>query len=248
MLSIEKQKHFISSQLKKLDVGFDLRSFDYLEELSENMGLRLAIEEMVGPVEFFQTKSWDSILRFGLYRSLQFCITRATKPQLVVETGVLHGLSSTFFLEAIKLNGLGRLHSIDLPSTFEDGAANDDGFFDTLPPGLPSGWAIPDHLRTFWSLDIGPSIDRLPNICQIYDSIDIFIHDSEHTYETMMTEFLIVWDNISEGGFLIADNVDTNCSFFDFCNHVDKTPIIFPPDPDHQKSGDPGIRFGLIKK
>lgn len=248
MLSIEKQKLFISSQLQKLDASFDLRSVEYLEELEANIELRLAIEEIVNPVEFFKTKSWDSILRFGLYRSVQFCLTRAIKPQIVVETGVLHGLSSTFFLEAIKLNGHGRLHSIDLPSTFEDGAANHDGFFDTLPPGLPSGWSIPNHLKSFWSLEIGPSSDRLPKICRMYDTIDIFIHDSEHTYETMMSEFQTVWDKIAEGGFLIADNVDTNCSFFDFCNYVDKTPIIFPPDPDHQKPGDPGIRFGLIGK
>lgn len=248
MLSIEDQKLFILSQLEKLDISLDLCSVDYLEELAKNIELRLSIENIVNPVEFFKTKSWDSLLRFGLYRSVQFCLTRAIKPQIVVETGVLHGLSSTFFLEAIKLNGHGRLHSIDLPSTFEDGAVNNDGFVDTLPPGLPSGWSIPNQLRVYWSLEIGSSIDQLPKICQMYDEIDIFIHDSEHTYETMMSEFQIVWDNIADGGFLIADNVDTNCSFFDFCNYVSKTPVVFPPDPDHQKLGDPGIRFGLIRK
>jgi len=248
MLSIEKQRHFILSQLNKLDVNFEVHSADHLEELAGNIELRLAIEEKVAPVEFFRTKLWDSTLRFGLYRSVQFCLTRAIKPKLVVETGVLHGLSSTFFLEAIKLNGLGRLHSVDLPSTFEHGAANNDGFLDTLPPGLPSGWAIPDSLRDFWSIDIGSSVDCLPMICQTHDSVDIFIHDSEHTYETMMAEFEIVWDNMSDGGILIADNVDTNCSFFDFCCYVQRTPTVFPPDPDHQKLGDPGIRFGLIKK
>ena len=64
----------------------------------------------------------------------------------------------------------------------------------------------------------------------------------------MMNEFETVWENLSDGGILMADNIDTNCAFFDFCTAKNYVPIIFPPDPDHWECGDPGIRFGLVRK
>jgi len=45
-----------------------------------------------------------------------YCIIRATKPEIIVETGVANGASSTFILSALEKNNKGKLFSIDLPS------------------------------------------------------------------------------------------------------------------------------------
>src|SRR5262245_28458237 len=44
-----------------------------------------------------------------------WCLTRHLQPRKVVETGVAHGVTSRFILEAIDRNGSGHLWSIDHP-------------------------------------------------------------------------------------------------------------------------------------
>jgi hypothetical protein len=44
----------------------------------------------------------------------QYAAIRARKPSCVVETGNADGVSSSYFLPALRKNGKGKLHSIDL--------------------------------------------------------------------------------------------------------------------------------------
>src|SRR5262249_52393950 len=63
-----------------------------------------------GPLSFGHWNDGDA----GLTRAI-WCLVRQLKPQRVVETGVAHGMTSRFILEALQMNGEGRLWSIDLP-------------------------------------------------------------------------------------------------------------------------------------
>ena len=58
---------------------------------------------------------WPGLLNpnFG---PVLYVVVRALKPDVVVETGVGSGVSSTFILSAIGHSGAGRLYSVDLPS------------------------------------------------------------------------------------------------------------------------------------
>jgi hypothetical protein len=47
----------------------------------------------------------------GLVRAI-WCLTRYLRPRNVVETGVLHGLTSRFILDALERNGVGHLWSM----------------------------------------------------------------------------------------------------------------------------------------
>ncbi len=138
--------------------------------------------------------------------------------------------------------------SIDYPSTFEDGPVNLDGYTDTLPPGLGSGWIIDESFHDQWDLRLGSSLDLLDKAVGAPGRLDMFIHDSDHTYETMWFEFETAWPSLREGGILLADNVETNTSFFDFCRKVNRIPYILPADPDHLQPLESGIRVGLIIK
>ena len=52
--------------------------------------------------------------------------------------------------------------------------------------------------------------------------VDLFLHDSEHTYETMMFEFTTVWDYLVQGKPLLSDDIHWNDSFGDFCKKVNR--------------------------
>ncbi|MEM3449881.1 MAG: class I SAM-dependent methyltransferase [Nitrososphaerota archaeon] len=64
----------------------------------------------------------------------------------------------------------------------------------------------------------GLSRDKLKPLLQKLGSVDLFLHDSEHSYENMMFEFKAVWPFLREGGILLADDVTVNTAFKDFVN------------------------------
>jgi predicted O-methyltransferase YrrM len=133
-----------------------------------------------------------------------YIICRQQKPDAVIETGVASGVSSSHILCALEKNSRGRLYSIDLP----------------LWRDRMSGWLIPDYQRPRWNLSVGPSAEQLPHVLKKAGRIDIFLHDSDHTYENMTWEFETAWAQLKSGGILMAHNIDYGGAFADFCrNH-----------------------------
>jgi len=233
--------------LTKLDSFFNLNISSHLSLLIDNKNILKEIEQYVSTKNDFLRKSWPNHYILGLYRLSLFCLVAALKPNKIIETGVLHGFTSLTILQALYNNGKGHLTSIDAPSYPKSGPANDDGFKDVLPKNSSPGWVIPSNLKKEWSLKLGKSSDVLPEIIK-NNKIDFFLHDSEHTYETMMFEFKTIWPNLKKNGVLIADNIDCNTSFFDFANSVKKEIVVMPSDPSSDKNIYPNIRFGVIKK
>jgi hypothetical protein len=134
---------------------------------------------------------------------LCYALVRAARPRVVVETGVAYGVSSAFILKALAGNGQGALHSVDLP-----------------PLGLDSddfvGILIPQLLRDRWQLHRGPARRVLPKLLPRLGSVDIFIHDSLHTYSTMTFEFQTVEPYLAPSAVLLADDIDQNPAFSDW--------------------------------
>ena len=245
-----RQTAFITTRLATLDQWLGLSNIDrILHQLAAHDDLIESIEASVRDVDFFRTKHWGNPLQLGLYRATLYAVTRSIGAQSIIETGVLHGLSSVFVLQALQDNtSNGRLISIDYPSPYEHGPSNADGFDDTLPPGYPSGWIVSDSYRRCWDLRLGRSRDLLAEAVDDLGELDLFVHDSEHTFETMMFEFETVWPALRRGGVLIADNIPVNTSFFDFCRAVQRIPFVMPCDPSDIKPANTGIRFGLLQK
>lgn len=139
--------------------------------------------------------------------ALCFLACRATNAEVVVETGTAYGVTAAFTLHALSLNNNGHLWSVDLPPL----AANGDSFV---------GSAIPDDLRGRWTLIRGTSRRALPPLLSQVRRVDVFVHDSLHTYRNMMREFQAIWPLMPPGGVLIADDVEGNRAFLDFAGHV----------------------------
>ncbi len=143
-------------------------------------------------------------------------LIRWLEPSRVIETGVCNGFSSSIILKALEDNGKGELYSVDLPVRIDE-IESDERTGAVLPPGKESGYAVPDELRERWNLYIGDTYERLPEVFNdISGRIDLFLHDSDHSYETMMFEFALAWRYLREEGFLLADNIDFSWAFHDF--------------------------------
>jgi hypothetical protein len=134
--------------------------------------------------------------------SVIYAIVRALKPDTFVETGVQNGVSTYFILSALERNGYGMLHSIDIRETLQD--------------GKKVGWLVPDELKHRWDFSVGDSKEVVPKMLSELEMVDIFMHDSLHTYDHMSFEFRTAWKYIREGGVLITDDIDQNRAFEDF--------------------------------
>ena len=139
---------------------------------------------------------------------IQYAVVRALAPRVVVETGVANGVSSAYILLALNRNATGSLHSIEI------------GDSTLLPPGRGVGWVVPEWLRNRWTLHIGDTKWKLPEVLKDVGDVDIFIHDSLHTYEHMWLEFQLAYPHLKPGSVLLADDALWNSAFAEFANTV----------------------------
>ena len=156
-----------------------------------------------------------------------YMIVRSIKPEYFVETGVSAGESSTYILQAMHDNNFGKLISIDMPSVFVP-----KGLTTITPEGETSGWAVPDYLKDRWELNLGKAEELLPDILKKLKKIDIFFHDSMHTYEHMMFEYTKSWDYIKNNGLLLSDDIVVmngkgHSPFVDFANSKQKEIVVY---------------------
>lgn len=134
---------------------------------------------------------------------LLYLLCKIIQPEKVVETGVAYGLSSMYILQALEENHKGSLYSID-------------SVFSPWQTKEMIGAAIPSHLKQRWKFVFGSSYEKLNTLMSSLGSIDIFLHDSLHTYKNMMYEFETALPFIAKNGFLISDDIGDNNAFYDF--------------------------------
>lgn len=157
--------------------------------------VRNAQEALPKDAPFRRSHNGDFLLAW-----LCYLVTRAVCPSIVIETGVCYGVTSSFVLQALKVNGQGYLHSIDLPPLGEDA----DKFV---------GRFIPSELRERWVLHRGTSVSCLSPLLQKVGQPGVFIHDSLHTYSNMRYEFDTVWPSLKPGSVVISDDIQGNAAF-----------------------------------
>lgn len=199
------------NELKKIIFalyGIDSPALNYIEELRQR--------------ELFKKKfSFGHAGDFDV--AILYVLIRTEKPEVVVETGVASGRSSAFILQALADNNKGRLYSIDLPQFYEgrapgtylhEGSRSELRGF--VPKDREPGWLVPRHLRNRWELILEDSKSKLPKLVKRLGSIDLFFHDSDHSYNTMRFEFEETWPYIPKGGFMLSDDVSWNAAFREF--------------------------------
>lgn len=153
----------------------------------------------------------------GLARGA-FAATRHLRPDVVLETGVARGITSRIILEALEINGEGRLISIDLPplNDWRDEAAI----------------AVPEQKRERWTLLCGTSRQLLPKVLRKTGPVPLFVHDSLHTTGNMLFEFDLAWRNLRSGGLMLADDIEDSSAFAKFVSRRDVTAWVASKEPE----------------
>ena len=187
----------------------------------------------VGPESFKGWNDGDA----GLVRAI-WCLTRHLRPSHVVETGVAHGMTSRFILEALERNGGGHLWSIDHPPL-------EHIWHDQV------GVAVGDRFPNRWTYINGSSRRHLERLLCRLGTIDLFIHDSLHSEHNVRFEVERAWAALRPGGAIVIDDVDANrgfrCLAETFSGHPSMTCESEPLHPDLRRFNGKGL-FGVILK
>ncbi len=187
----------------------------------------------VGPESFGSWNDGDA----ALVRTI-WCLTCHLKPMRVVETGVAHGVTSRFILEALDRNRGGHLWSIDLPP---------------IQPFWKRqvGIAVGDRLKARWSYIKGSSRRRLPKLLSQLGAIDLFIHDSLHSERNVRFELDRAWPVLTKRGAMVVDDVDANWGFQSFTQTFSGQESMVceaePLRPDLRRFNKKGL-FGILLK
>ena len=129
-------------------------------------------------------------------------LTRWLRPAVVVESGGFIGMSSAFILKAFADASLtaAKLYSIEWSEDCEQGALIPDELRSASGGFVPMRGKVEDFLKR----------DQLPG------SIDMFLHDSSHSYRHMLWEFRQFWPRLRDGGLLVSHDVQMNAAFPEF--------------------------------
>jgi len=124
--------------------------------------------------------------------SLLYVLVKSKKPQLLVETGVANGVSTSAIMSALaEDNSSGSLNSFDvLPQTKDAYTGKGKWNFHLL-----------DEKRTHKQLSI--AVGKLP-------LVDIWLHDSNHGYRWQKFEYLLALSRLKKDGILISDDIDAS--------------------------------------
>ncbi len=197
---------YIKQGCQKLDLPY-LQAQEYAEQFLQKFPLALRMR--VG---------WDDPAFIFLY-----LLTRIIKPRVIIETGANIGFSSSFIALAIKENNNGcRFYTIEPCSEYtweslsfveNNGSRqqkiNCSKFGITYPPL----GAVPKDLRQYIHLRSGISKDVLPRLLEENENVDIFFHDSDHSYKNMVWECMHALPQVRADGYILVHDIFQNSAF-----------------------------------
>jgi predicted O-methyltransferase YrrM len=140
---------------------------------------------------------------------LLYALVRILKPNTILETGVANGHSSFFILNALRTNGAGLLHSIDRSTDV--------------------GELLDNTERQYWRLHVLSSSGLKKSFLEILETLpalDLFLHDSDHTYAWQAFELDAAFKKLAPGGIVACDDCDSSYAFLDFCREAAVQPTI----------------------
>ena len=194
---------------------------------AESFGLK------VGPESFAGFNDGDRALTRAIY-----CLVRHGRFAKVVETGVAHGFTTRFILEALARNERGHLWSIDRPP------------LDPAMRGRVGAVARP-RAGDNWTLIRNSSRRALPGLLRKIGPIDLFVHDSLHTERNVLFELREAWPALKPGGVAVIDDIDSNWGFDSFTKtHRDFRVLVCeaePVRPDERRFNRKGL-FAILFK
>ena len=191
--NLRELAHFINTIL-----GADVsETKHFIDELLSDSGLRqhIAQRTKASPYSFYADKDARYGRRIGWY-----AMVRTTKPSVVIESGLDKGLGTCVLAAALLRNEQegypGTLYAIDIDPN--------------------AGWIVAPPYDRVINFIISDSHDALLNLS---DSVDVFIHDSNHAYSHEAGEYTIIRDKMTPGGLILSDNAHGGTALMDFAEN-----------------------------
>jgi predicted O-methyltransferase YrrM len=186
---------------------------DYVEELHQDEDLRRHLLRTTASSE--RRGLADLSVRYGR-RAGWYAIARILRPAVVVETGTDKGLGSCVFAAALLRNGCGRLTTVDVNP--ESGYLISGKYADVVDR------VIGDSRRTLQMLDT---------------PVDLFLHDSLHTFEHETAELDAVRPRLTDQSILLSDNAHGSDALLTFAKGAGRSFLYFQEVPEnHWYPGD----------
>jgi len=135
-------------------------------------------------------------------------LIRETRPKIVIETGVANGASTRKILSSFKEFNLvdSELYSFD------------------IDPRVASTDLIRSPQFNFVLVS---SPDSFVNSMNEIKRVDLFYHDSDHSYDNQMLEYLTAWEMLNpENGIIVSDDANWSNDFIDFSKMVNRVPFL----------------------
>jgi predicted O-methyltransferase YrrM len=196
-------------------------ALEYISELERDDELRRHLDS-----RFRTRRDRNPRAHYGR-RAGWYALARIHRPTVVLETGTHDGLGTAVLLRALWRNAAqgtpGRLISLDV---------RDD-----------VGWLIRDsQFAAGLELLVGDAHVLLPQLLTDV-RLDMFVHDSDHSYDHQRFEFETVYPHCTPGALLISDDAHGSSAFADFCRERGLRWWIARERPRHHPY--PGAAIGL---
>jgi hypothetical protein len=147
-------------------------------------------------------------------------VLRATKPRVVVETGIDRGLGTVVMAAALKRNT-------------EEGFPGIVYATDIVPD---CGHLLAEPYKSFCRELIGDSVASLKAFAE---PVDVFLHDSDHRPEYEWAEFLAIEPRLHHASIVMSDNSQQTSKLREFAQRIGRSFLYFQDAPrDHWWPGD----------
>ena len=155
-----------------------------------------------------------------------YALVRATKPKVIVETGIDRGLGTVVLAAAVLRNA-------------QEGLPGMVYATDIVPD---CGHLLAEPYKSHCRVLLGDSVE---NLGKFGEPVDIFLHDSDHRPEYEWAEFIAIEPRFHAGSIVMSDNSQQSPKMREFAARVGKSFLYFQDAPrDHWWPGDGiGVAF-----
>lgn len=210
-------RHYLASYISVV-AGYDSSVMEkYFSELENDTQLRSILTQCA--LASRDRHNCDAEPRYGR-RIGWYALVRATKPRLVLETGVDRGLGTAVIAAALKRNT-------------EEGFPGMVFATDIVPE---CGYLLAEPYKSFCRVLLGDSVETLK---QFKEPVDIFLHDSDHRPEYEWAEFIAIEPRLHSFSLVLSDNSQQSPKLMEFARRTGKTFLYFQDQPqNHWWPGD----------
>lgn len=170
----------------------------------------------------------DKKARFGR-RKGWYALIRILKPKVIIETGVDKGLGACVISAALMKNK-------------KEGF---DGYYYGTDINPKAGYLLSNEYKNLGEILYGDSIESLK---QFNQEIDIFINDSDHSFEYEADEYEVIKDKLSNNGIILGDNSQGSDKLLKFSIANQRNFLFFQEQFDNQwfPGGGIGVSFKKV--